>query len=396
MNMPSFALLGAAPAFERPIPVGQLYFPAWDRYEAAFRGIFERQYYTNQGPLTIELESRLQAFLGVRHVVCVSNATIGLMMVAEAMQLRGKVILPAFTFAASAQSLSWTGLEPVFCDVDKHTGQIALDQLAGLIDDDTSAIMGVNLWGGACDPLALEALARKHNVQLYFDSAHAFGCEVQGRKIGNFGQAEVFSFHATKVLSAGEGGCICTSDDQLAARLRNIRSSYGAGHAVPVVKTSNGRMSEAQAAIALMSLEDFPANQANNQQQYEAYASGLRNVPGISLTVPACVSFSNYQYLVCNIDAAAFGMPRDLVMELLKAENVLARRYFYPGIHRCIPYVDDFPQYHDRLPQTDDMCARVLQLPIGALLTLEDIAQICRILGQAQQHATAIAQAIQA
>lgn len=396
MNTPSFALLGAAPAFERPIPVGQLYFPPWDRYEAAFRGIFERQYYTNQGPLTIELENRLQDFLSVRHVVCVSNATIGLMMVAEAMQLRGKVILPAFTFAASAQSLSWTGLEPVFCDADQHTGQIAIDQIAALIDDDTSAIMGVNLWGGACDPLALEELARQHNVQLYFDSAHAFGCAVQGRKIGNFGQAEVFSFHATKVLSASEGGCICTNDDLLAARLRNIRSSYGAGHAVPVIKTSNGRMSEAQAAIALMSLEDFPANQANNQRQYEAYANGLRDIPGISLTTPTGVSFSNYQYLVCNIDPATFGLPRDMVMDLLKAENVLARRYFYPGIHRCIPYVDDFPQYQDVLPQTDALCTSVMQLPIGALLTLDDIARICQILAHAQQHANAIAQAMQA
>lgn len=395
MNVPAFALLGAAPAFERPIPVGQLYFPAWERYEAAFRGIFERQYYTNQGPLAAQLEGRLQEFLGVRHAICVSNATIGLMMVAEALQLRGKVILPAFTFAASAQSLSWTGIEPVFCDVDQQTGQIALDQIAALIDSDTSAIMGVNLWGGACDPLALEALARKHNVQLYFDSAHAFGCAVEGKRIGNFGQAEVFSFHATKVLSASEGGCICTNDDILAARLRNIRSSYGAGHAVPVVKTSNGRMSEAQAAIALMSLEDFPVNQANNEQQYKAYALGLRDIPGISLMMPVGVSFSNYQYLVCNIDAVAFGMPRDLIMELLKAENVLARRYFYPGVHRCIPYIDDFPLYQDRLPQTDALCANVMQLPVGALLSQLDIARICQILALAQRHAAAIQQAMQ-
>ncbi|MGK5015846.1 aminotransferase class I/II-fold pyridoxal phosphate-dependent enzyme [Janthinobacterium sp. HLS12-2] len=392
MNTPAFALFGAAPAFESPLPVGQLYFPSWERYESAFRDIFERQYYTNQGPLTAQLEARLQDFLGVRHVICVSNATIGLMMAAEAMQLRGKVILPAFTFVASAQSLSWTGLEPVFCDADASTGQIDLAQIEALIDDEVSAIMGVNLWGGACDPLALEALAHKHGLQLYFDSAHAFGCALDDRKIGNFGQLEVFSFHATKILSASEGGCISTNDDELAARLRNIRSSYGAGHTVPVVKTSNGRMSEAQAAIALMSLEDFPANQQNNAAQFQAYAEGLRDIPGITLTQPGGVSFSNYQYLVCSIDSERFGLERDRLMELLKAENVLARRYFYPGIHRCIPYAEKFPAYQSRLPQTDTLCASSMQLPIGALLTLEDIARICELLARAQRDATAIEQ----
>lgn len=390
MNTPAFALFGAAPTFEHPLPVGQLYFPAWERYESAFRGIFERQYYTNHGPLAAQLETRLQDFLGVRHVICVSNATIGLMMAAEAMQLRGKVILPAFTFVASAQSLSWTGLEPVFCDADPRTGQIDLTQIEALIDDEVSAIMGVNLWGGACDPLALEALARKHGLQLYFDSAHAFGCAVSDRKIGNFGQLEVFSFHATKILSACEGGCISTNDDELAARLRNIRSSYGAGHAVPVVKTSNGRMSEAQAAVALMSLEDFPANQQNNAMQFRAYAEGLRDIPGITLTQPGGVSFSNYQYLVCSIDSDQFGLTRDRIMELLKAENVLARRYFYPGIHRCIPYAEQFPAFQTRLPQTDALCASSMQLPIGALLTLEDIARICQLLARAQRDANAI------
>lgn len=390
MTPPAFALFGAAPAFESPLPVGQLYFPSWQRYESAFRDIFERQYYTNQGPLTAQLEARLQDFLGVRHVICVSNATIGLMMAAEAMQLRGKVILPAFTFVASAQSLSWTGLVPVFCDADANTGQIDLARIEALIDDEVSAIMGVNLWGGACDPLALEALARKHGLQLYFDSAHAFGCAVGDRKIGNFGQLEVFSFHATKILSASEGGCISTNDDELAARLRNIRSSYGAGHAVPVVKTSNGRMSEAQAAIALMSLEDFPANQQNNTVQFQAYAAGLRGIPGITLTQPGGVSFSNYQYLVCSIDSNGFGLTRDRVMELLKAENVLARRYFHPGIHRSIPYAEQFPAYLTRLPQTDALCASSIQLPIGALLTLDDIARICELLRRAQRDATAI------
>jgi len=390
MTTTSFALFGAKPAFDKPLPIGQLYFPSWERYEAAFRGIFDRQYYTNQGPLTEQLEERLQQFLGVKHAICVSNATIGLMMTTDAMGLTGKVILPAFTFAASAQSLSWAGLKPVFCDIDLNTHQIDLERIDALIDDEVSAIMGVNLWGGACKPKALQELADAKGVQLYFDSAHAFGCAVDGVKIANFGCAEVFSFHATKILSATEGGCVCTNDDDLAARLRNIRSSYGAGRPVNVVKTANGRMSEAQAAIALMSLEDYPANQQNNQTLYRIYEAQLAAIPGLHLVKPTGVSFSNYQYLVCQVNESEFGLSRDMLIALLKAENVNARRYFYPGLHRSIPYVQDLPQYLDRLPNTDSLSASCLQLPIGALVSPEGVERICNVILRAHHASSAI------
>lgn len=387
-----FAIFGAAPEFDQPLPVGQLYFPSWERYTAAFHGIFERQYYTNQGPLTEQLEERLQQFLGVKHAVCVTNATIALMMVAEAMGLSGKVILPAFTFVASAQSLTWTNIQPVFCDVDPDTHQISVDQVAALIEPGVSAIMGVNLWGGACDAKALAELAAANGIKLYFDSAHAFGCRVKDIPIGGFGAAEVFSFHATKVLSATEGGCISTNDDDLAARLRNIRSSYGAGRPVDVVKTSNGRMSEAQAAVALMSLEDFPANQANNAKLYQAYSDQLRDVPGLRLVRPAGTSFSNCQYVVCEVDATEFGLSRDLLLDVMKAENVIARRYFHPGVHRTLPYSLDLPAYQNGLPITDKLCATCIQFPIGALVTAQMVERICNLLSRAHRAAPIIRQ----
>lgn len=387
-----FAIFGAAPEFDQPLPVGQLYFPSWERYTAAFQGIFERRYYTNQGPLTEQLEDRLQQFLGVKHAVCVTNATIALMMVAEAMGLSGKVILPAFTFIASAQSLTWTNIQPVFCDVDPDTHQISVDQVAALIEPGVSAIMGVNLWGGACDAKALAELAAANGIKLYFDSAHAFGCRVKDIPIGGFGAAEVFSFHATKVLSATEGGCISTNDDDLAARLRNIRSSYGAGRPVDVVKTSNGRMSEAQAAVALMSLEDFPANQANNAKLYQAYGDQLRDVPGLRLVRPAGTSFSNCQYVVCEVDEAEFGLSRDLLLDVMKAENVIARRYFHPGVHRTLPYSRELPEYQNRLPNTDKLCASCIQFPIGALVTPEKVERICALLSRVQKAAPNIRQ----
>jgi dTDP-4-amino-4,6-dideoxygalactose transaminase len=390
MKTTSFAIFGAKPAFDHPLPIGQLYFPSWDRYEVAFRAIFERQYYTNQGPLVQQLEENLQQFLEVKHAICVCNATIGLMMLPDAMGLSGKVILPSFTFAASAQSLTWAGLEPVFCDVDLDTHQIDVGQLGPLLDEDVSAIMGVNLWGGACNLSAITKIATEKGIQLYLDSAHAFGCAIDGVRIGNFGRAEVFSFHATKVLNSTEGGCICTNDDELAARLRNIRSSYGAGKPANVIKTANGRMSEAQAAIALMSLEDFPVNQKNNETLYKIYESQLKEIPGLNLVKPAGVSFSNYQYLVCRVDEGKFGLSRDLLIDMLKAENVIARRYFYPGVHRSIPYAQEMSQYLDRLPNTDNLCMSCIQLPIGALVSAQDIEQICNILMRIHQASPTI------
>ncbi|WP_415391190.1 DegT/DnrJ/EryC1/StrS family aminotransferase [Porticoccus sp. Uisw_050_02] len=352
------------------------------------RGIFDRHYYTNQGPLAQELEKKLESYLNVKHVICVTNATIGLMMAAEALELKGKVIMPSFTFIASAQSLSWTGIEPVFCDVDPITHQIAIEQIDVLVDDDVTGIMGVNLWGGACNPVALEAFASSRNLKLYFDSAQAFGCKVGDTRIANFGSLEVFSFHATKVLSATEGGCLCTNDDFLAARLRNIRSSYGAGVPVPVVKTSNGRMSEAQAAIALMSLEDFPENQQKNKLLFDLYEKKLKHIPGIKLVKPAGVTFSNYQYIVCEVDESVFGLSRDSLIAVLKAENVNARRYFYPGTHRSIEY--NHAKYNQNLPATDYLCAACIQLPVGAIVDEDAVESICEIVDRAHHHAHAL------
>jgi dTDP-4-amino-4,6-dideoxygalactose transaminase len=391
MSAVQLAILGASPAFEQPMPVGQLYFPEWSAYEAAMRGIFERQYYTNQGPLTQRLETVLQERLGVRHAICVTNATIGLLMAADALGLRGKVITPAFSFIATSQSLTWAGLEPLFCDIDPVTHQLDPERVEELLEDsDVSAILAVNLWGDVCAHDRLLRLSERRGVPLYYDSAHAFGCAVQERAVGNFGALEVFSFHATKVLSAAEGGCVCTNDDELAARLRNIRSSYGAGHAVHVSRTANGRMSEAQAAIALLSLDDFDQILERNRDIFAAYRDALVGLPGLRLIEPQAVSTTNYQYVVCEIDSEKFGLNRDELQQVLRAENVLARRYFYPGIHRCPPYAGLYPQVAERLPVTEALCSMVLQLPIGQSIDVAGAQRIGQIIRLAQEQATSI------
>jgi len=375
------------PAFDTRLPVGQLYFPSFERYEDAMRGIFERKYYTNHGPLARRLEEELVTFLGVKHAICVTNATIGLMMVAEALEISGNVIVPAHTFVASAQSIKWCGLTPRFCDVDPLTQQIDVKAARALIDADTSAILAVNLWGGACDIAGLASLSADSGIHVYFDSAHAFGAKVKDIAVGRFGRAEVFSFHATKVISAGEGGCVTTNDDDLAAKLRNIRSSYGAGDVVSVRRTTNGRMSEAQAAIALLSLEDYPMIRAHNKALFEAYRRLLASVPGITLLPPTNVTDSNYQYAACTIDESEFGLTRDQILALLQAENIIARRYFYPGIHRSAEFKAQDVTASGRLLVTEMLSESGLQLPLGARVGLSDVTRIAEIITRAHDSA---------
>jgi dTDP-4-amino-4,6-dideoxygalactose transaminase len=361
---------------EKPIPVGQLYFPDWERYEETFRDIFEREYYNNNGPLLTLLENKLQQYLGVKHVICTSNATMGLMIAAQALELSGKVILPAHTFIASAQSLKWAGLEPVFCDVDSNTHHIDVSKIEALIDENVSAIMAVNLWGGASEVSALEALANKHSIKLYFDSAQAFGCWIKDKAIGNFGDLEVFSFHATKILSAGEGGCICTNNDGLAARIKSIRPSYGVSTSVNIIKVANARMSEAQAAIALLSFDDFEKNKKNNFNLFNQYKKRLAAIEGIELKQTTGVTCSNFQSVVCQINESIFGISRNRLIELLKTKNILARRYFYPGTHKTI----EFKSTNFELPITDYLSESCIQLPIGAFVDIPTVDTICDVI----------------
>jgi dTDP-4-amino-4,6-dideoxygalactose transaminase len=259
--------------------------------------------------------------------------------------------------------------------MDSNTDQIRIEQVESLIDRNVSAILGVHLCGGACNPEGLAQIAAAHGIQLYFDAAHAFGCLVDGTHIGNFGRCEVLSFHQDNILNGTEGGCVCTNDDELAARLRTMRSSSGAGVTVPVTRTVNGRMSEAQAAIALMNFEDFPTNRQNNENLHRSYEIGLASIPGLELSKPAGVSVSNFQCAVCRVDESEYGLPRNALIALLNAENVCAR-----------------PEatYSQRLPDADTAGASTVHLPIGARMTIREVERICTVLTKAQRAAPAI------
>lgn len=387
MSVSKLACLGGAPQFSEPMPVGQLYFPAWNRYEAAMRDIFERQYYTNHGPLVQTLEYDLSEFLNVRHAVCVTNATIGLIMAAEALELSGKVLMPGFTFIATALSLSRCGLEPVFCDVDPNTLHLTPQTLNDAYEQGVSAVLGVNLFGSAADTAAIEEWGKEHNLITYWDSAQALGCSINGSRIGGNGVLEVFSMHATKIISGGEGGFITTNDDGMADRLRNIRSSYGAGGKACAVKTSNGRMSELQAAVALLSLSDYESNVQNNLRLREIYVRGLSEVEGIYVEPLHGVSSSNGCSLVIRVNDVEFGISRDVLLKALEAENIVARSYFEPRVSR----VRQFASARQwTLPNIDNIQPTLISLPLGSRVNEKDAGYICDIIIRIAQKSKAI------
>jgi dTDP-4-amino-4,6-dideoxygalactose transaminase len=383
------AIFGAAPLFDHPIVKGQRFFPPWSRYESMFRDIFERQYYTNHGPLAQELERRLAGHLNVSHAMCVTNGFIGLALSGQALSVQGYVVVPAHTFIATSQSLDWTEARPLFCDVDADTGMMTAEVVAPLLlRHPVSAILAVNPWGDCCDVQGLQALADQHGIPLYLDSAHGFGCAIGGRPVGSFGAVEVISFHSDNILSACEGGVICTQSDELAARIRNMRSNYGMGPPVPVVKTGNGRMSEAQAAVALFNLDHYSEHQQRNERLFGMFQTELAGIPGVELRVPSGVSRSNYQNLICLIDEAAFGLQRDDLWRILRAENLLVGRGFYPPMHRGSPTKAGSPA--DSLPHTERYCARTIEFPANHALTELDIARVTDLLRSIQREVSVI------
>ncbi len=388
-NLDDLAFFGAEPAWAVPLPVGQVYLPAWERFEAAFGGIFQRRYFANHGPLVRELDTRLAEHLGVRHAISVTNATVALMVASKALDLQGKVIVPAFTFPATVQAMTWAGLTPVFCDVDPVTHTLNSRLVEPLLDDDTSAVLGVHLWGRACDPDGLGALCASRNISLFFDAAHAIGCTHRGKPIGGLGRLEVFSFHATKILNGAEGGCLTTNDDELANRIRTVRNFHVSESFVPVPLRINGKMSEAQAAMALLGLDTLHENIARNRGLHEIYLQRASAWKGLRLVVPAEEENSNHQYCVLEVEDDCT-LQRDLLFQLLRTENVHARRYFQPGIHRIPPYGSlAFPCAH--LPVTDALCGSLLQLPLGAMITDHDVERICDLIDFCLWHGEAIA-----
>lgn len=383
------AIFGHPPACAEAVHVGRPNIGDRQRFLTRLNDILDRRWLTNRGDYVIELEQRIAELVGVRHCILVTNGTIGLELLIRALDLRGEVIVPAFTFVATAHALQWQEITPVFADIDPDTHCLDVRSVEAAITPRTTGIIGVHLWGQPCAVEELAALARHHKLKLMYDAAHAFGCTHEGRMIGGFGEAEVFSFHATKIVNTFEGGAIVTDNDALAEKLRLMQNFGFSGYDRVVYLGTNGKMSEVSAAMGLTNLESLDEIVALNRAHYQLYRQHLADLPGVSVFEYDERHRSNHQYIVTLVDDEA-PLTRDELIAVLHAENVIARRYFYPGVHRMEPYRTKMPDAGERLPHTEQVCRQVMILPTGPSLSAADVAAVCRIIRTALANAGAV------
>ncbi len=379
-SVDDLAIFGGEPLYVEPLHVGRPNIVDREKFLQRVNDLLDRRTLTNYGPYVQEFERRMAELVGVRHCIAVCNATMGLEAVIRALGLSGEVIAPSFTFIATAHSLQIQGIKPVFCDVDASTHNIDPDRIRECISPRTTGIVGVHVWGRACDVRALSDLANEYGLKLYFDAAHALACSYQGDMIGSFGEAEVFSFHATKFVNSFEGGMIATNRDELAEAIRLMINFGFRGYDNVLSLGTNGKMSEVSAAMGLTNLENLPVIISKNRENYENYRERLNGFSGIKLIAYDEREQNNYQYIVVEIDEEMAGISRDLLTQLFHAENILVRRYFYPGCHQMQPYRTLYPNAGLHLPNTERLVQRVMTLPTGLSIDSADILTIVDLL----------------
>lgn len=361
------AINGAAPAFADPLHVGRPNIGDRDQFLRLAGEMFDRRWLSNNGPLVLEFERRVADYLGVKHCIAMCNGTIALEIAIRALGMTGEVIIPAYTFVATAHALHWQGITPVFADIDPDTHNLDPAAVRRMITSRTTGIIGVHLWGRPAPVEALQAIADEHGLQLMFDAAHAFGCSHGGKMIGSFGRAEVLSFHATKFFNTFEGGAVVTNDDALAETMRLMRNFGFAGFDNVIHPGTNGKMVEVCAAMGLTNLDYIDTVIDANHRNHDAYAAALAGIEGVRLLSFDTTSKNNFQYVVLEVTEGG-AVRRDAILAALHAENVLARKYFWPGCHRMKPYRDLFPNAGVMLEHTQDVADRVIVLPTGTTL----------------------------
>ncbi len=379
-SVDELAVLGSPPAFSHKLHVGQPNPGDRAYFMQRVERILDSKWYTNHGECVRELEASLSQYLGVKHCIAVSSATVGLEIAIRAMPLQGEVIVPSMTFVATAHALQWQQIKPVFCDVDEASHLLDPQAVRRLITERTTGIIGVHLWGRACPVEALQEIADEHGLQLLFDAAHAVGCTHGGQMIGGFGRAEVFSFHATKFFNTFEGGAITTNDDELARRLRAMVNFGITGVDEVSYVGTNGKMSEISAAMGLASLRTIDEFLAVNRLNHETYRRHLAHVPGVLLREWAPQERNNLQYVVLEYTAPPGGPSRDDILRALQAENVMARKYFWPGCHRMEPYRTLNAGLPLQLERTEALAEKLLVLPTGTGVNVQEIEGICHLL----------------
>jgi len=374
------AILGGKPTFDQMLAVGRPNIGNKELILEKINDLLDRRWLTNRGPYVEELEKRIANKLSINHCVAVCNATIGLEIAIRALGFSGEVIIPSMTFVATAHALQWQEITPVFCDIDPETHNIDPKQIEKLITPRTTGIIGVHLWGRPCNVEALAIIAEKYNLKLLFDAAHAFGCSFKGEMVGNFGNAEILSFHATKFFNTFEGGAIVTQDEDLANKVSLMKNFGFEDYDMVTHLGTNGKMNEASAAMGLASLESIDDFISINYRNYIQYQECLKNIPGVNLITYDETEQCNYHYIILEINDQETILNRNELVKILWAENVLARRYFYPGCHKMEPYKTLYPNAGKLLPETEKLAEKVIALPTGTAISQDEIIEICQII----------------
>jgi dTDP-4-amino-4,6-dideoxygalactose transaminase len=351
------------------INVTQPYLPALEEYEKYLKGIWQRNWLTNHGPLVNELEKDLKNYLGVKHLFYVNNGTIALQIAIKALALKGNIITTPFSYVATTNSILWENCRPVFADIKNADFNIDPEKIIPLIDENTSAILATHVYGNPCDVIAIEKIAKEHNLKVIYDGAHAFGTTLNDQQVLSFGDIATCSFHATKLFHTIEGGAIITEDDELAEKIMLYRQFGHIGDEYFSIGI-NGKNSEFHAAMGLCLLPLMDMFIENRKIISDHYDSLLKD---LSLQWPTAIEGTVYNY-------SYYPVIFDTEERLLKARAVLqqneinTRRYFYPSLN-------NLPQFKgESCPVSESISSRALALPMYYALEKENVLKICNLI----------------
>ena len=368
--------------FDKPLYVTRPFLPDLDGFCDGLRVIWEDGILTNEAANVQRLTKRMEEKFG--DISLFVNGTLALQLGLQALEVSGEVITTPFTFVATAHALFWNKLKPVFVDIEPDYYTIDPAAVEAAITPQTTAILAVHVYGFPCRLAELAAIAKKHDLKLIYDAAHAFGVEVDGQPISNYGDLSMFSFHATKLFHSIEGGMLVFQSPELANKLNHLKNfGFDAEDEVTMAGT-NAKMNEFQALMGLKVLEHVDEIIDKSRAVYECYRENLKSVPGISLAkdLPASVKW-NYSYMPVEVDEKEFGLSRDALYLELRALNVFVRKYFYPLVCDFACY-KDIP-VEDSLPVARNVASRIMTLPIYPDLDLRDVERICQMIRFLQQ-----------
>lgn len=385
-------VLGGERLFRETIPLVRPLVPEFEGMEAQIRDVLATGQLT-KGRYVAEFEARVADQIGVRHAIAVSSCTVGLMLAYRALDLEGEVLMPSFTFMATAHALKWCGGDPAFVDVDPEGWNIDPRSVEARITARTRAIVGVHVFGNPAPVAALERIAGEHRLRLVFDAAHGFGALHEGRPLGRYGDVEVFSTSPTKLLATGEGGVVTTDDEEIAERVRTGREYGNLGAYDCRQPGLNGRMPELSALLGIHALGWVERHAQRRNRLADLYRQRLSRLPGLSFQKVSPGDRCSYKDLSLTVAPDEFGLTRDDLAAALKAEGIDTRNYYDPPVHRLEAYRS--PGWSQQLPRTEALASSMTSLPLYYAMQEEKVEGICHAIERLQAHAEAVHNALE-